>query len=312
MRKYVTWSVLAIVVMALSGATALAASQARVSGVVVDSSGKPISGATITVTCPEAAAFKKVLETDAKGRFRILLLDATKNFVFHTEADGYTAYDETIKVPAGTMDNEFTFQLQSLEESQAAKQDAILEQPGYKEYDEGRKLLQDGDLAGAHAKFTEAVAAVPDLAPAWSGLADIEFRNENYAKAMEYAETCLEYDDESSKCLAFAANSANALGDDEATQKYLARYQTMNPDDPATLFNQAADFLNALDDEKAKPLLEQCLEVDPEFDKCLFEYGMVLLRSGDLEGAKTYLNKYLEVAPEGPDATAARETVKYL
>ena len=58
------------------------------------------------------------------------------------------------------------------------------------------------------------------------------------------------------------------------------------PRRPATVFNQAAEYLNALDDEKARPLLEQCLEIDPDFPECLFEYGMVLLRTGDLEGAK--------------------------
>jgi tetratricopeptide (TPR) repeat protein len=301
-----------LLVVCLAGSLALASTQSRVAGVVVDTAGKPIAGATITVTCPEAAAYQKVMETDAKGQFKILLLDATKSYVFTTTAGGYSDYSETVKVPAGTMDNQLSFELQSLLESQAANQQQIMEQPGYKEYDEGRELLKADDLDGAHAKFTEAVAAVPDLAPAWGGLADIEYRRGDHAKALEYAETCIEYDDESSKCLAVAANSASALGDDAAKKKYLERYQAINPDDPATLFNQAADYLNALDDDSARPLLEQCLEVDPEFEKCLFELGMVLLRSGDLEGAKTHLNRYLEVAPDGPDATAARETVKYL
>jgi tetratricopeptide (TPR) repeat protein len=92
----------------------------------------------------------------------------------------------------------------------------------------------------------------------------------------------------------------------------MARYQALNPDDPATLFNQAAEFLNALDDEHARPLLERCLAVDPAFPQCLFEYAMVLLRSGDLGGAKAHLQRYLEVAPDGRDAAAASETVKYL
>jgi len=312
MRERPIWPVLSILVVCIACSVALAGSQARVSGVVVDSAGTPISGATITVTCPEAAAYKKVIETDGKGRFKMLLLDATRAYIFHTEASGYSEYEEIIKVNVATMDNEFTFQLESLQETEAAKQEAIMEQPGYKEYNEGRELLKADDLAGAHAKFTEAVAAVPDLAPAWAGLADIEFRNGNFAKATEYADACLEHDDENSKCLAIGANSANEMGNLEAKRGYMARYQEINPDDPATLFNQAADFLNALDDENARPLLEQCLAVDPEFPQCLFEYAMLLLRSGDLEGAKTLLNTYLEVAPDGPDATAARETVKYL
>jgi Flp pilus assembly protein TadD len=92
----------------------------------------------------------------------------------------------------------------------------------------------------------------------------------------------------------------------------MTRYQELNPDDPATLFNQAVEHLNAMDDEQARPFLEQCLEVDPDFPKCIFEYGMVLLRSGDLEGAKAQFEHYLEVAPDEVDAATARETVKYL
>ena len=41
-------------------------------------------------------------------------------------------------------------------------------------------------------------------------------------------------------------------GDAEAQHRYLARYQELNPDDPAALFNQAVEFLNNMDDEKAR------------------------------------------------------------
>ncbi len=301
-----------VIGISLVGFLALASTQARVSGVVVDSNGVPIQGATITVTCPESATYKKVLESDARGQFKILLLDATKSYIFATEAPGYTGDEREIKVGAGTMENEFTFSLQSQQETAEAERDAMFEQPGYKEYKEGRELFNAGDFDGARVKYAEAVAAVPDIAPAWAGLADIDYRAGDYSSAMDNAKNCLEYDDENAKCLAIAANSAKELGDTKAEALYMHRYQEVNPDDPTSLFNQAAEYLNALDDDKARPLLEQCLEIDPEFPACLFEYGMVLLRTGDLEGAKSQLNRYLEVAPDGKDAVAASETVKYL
>jgi tetratricopeptide (TPR) repeat protein len=314
MPERVKWTAVLTLVVGISlvGSMAPASTQARVAGVVVDSSGAPIQGATITVTCPESASYKKVLESDARGQFKILLLDATKSYIFTTEAPGYAGDEQEIKVGVGTMENEFTVQLQSQQESAAAERDAIFEQPGYKEYKEGRELFNAGDLDGARVKYAEAVAAVADIAPAWAGLADIDYRNEDYSSAMDNAKACLEYDDESAKCLAIAANSAKQLGDAEAEALFMHRYQELNPDDPTSLFNQAAEYLNALDDDKARPLLEQCLEIDPDFPACLFEYGMVLLRAGDLEGAKAQLNKYLEVAPDGKDAVAASETVKYL
>ena len=312
MRQLANLSFVAALVVSAAASSALASTQARVSGTVVASTGQPIAGATITVTSPEAPTYRKVLETEADGSFRLLLLDATKTYLFHTEAPGYVPLDREIKVGVGTMDNEFTFTLVSERESMAARQEAILEQPGFKEHSEGLDLLKAGDLDAARAKFAAAVAAVPDLAPAWGALADIDYRKGDYSSALANAQKCLEHDDESLQCLAIAANAARELGEDQAQHDYMVRYQELNPDDPASLFNQAAEYLNALDDEHARPLLEQCLEIDPDFPACLFEYGMVLLRSGDLEGAKAQLERYLEVAPDGPNASAARETIKYL
>jgi tetratricopeptide (TPR) repeat protein len=311
MRRTTLWT-LVVIAAAVGGSIALAASQARVAGTVVDTAGAPIAGATVVVTCPETPSFRKVLEVNAQGQFKILLLDATKAYVFAAEAPGYSGFEREVKVSVGTMDNQITMELMSLEQTAAAEREAILEQPGYKEHNEGLELLRAGDSAGARAKFAEAVAAVPDLAAAWAGMAEIDFDSGSYQDAFDNAEACLEHDDENVKCVAIAANAARELGDMEVNQRYVERYEELNPDDPTTLFNQAAEFLNALDDDQARPLLEQCLEVDPEFPQCLFEYGMLLLRSGDLEGAKAQLTTYLEVAPDGPDAAAAAETVKYL
>lgn len=304
-----------IVVVALAvllPAVALAGPQARVSGQVVDSAGAPIADATITVTSEALPSFEKVVTTDADGEFKLLLLDATKSYLFAVTADGYLSYNEEVKVPVGTTDNVFTFSLQTREEVTAEREKELMEQPGYKEFGEAQALLEQGDTAAARTKLVAAIEAKPGLVPAHELLATIDYESGDTALAMSSAERCLEADDESLTCLAIAANASSSLGDAEAHAGYLARYEELNPDDPATIFNHAVVYLNKMDDDKARPLLEECLAVDPDFAKCLFEYGMLLLRSGDLEGAKAHLERYLEVAPEGPDAVAARETVKYL
>jgi tetratricopeptide (TPR) repeat protein len=188
----------------------------------------------------------------------------------------------------------------------------LLQQPGYKELEEAKILLKAGDKEGARGKFAEAVAAMPDLEPAYVGLAELMYEAGETEQALAAAEKCLELDADSIPCLAIAANSSAALGNDAARAEYMARYQVLNPEDPTILFNEAAAFLNKLDDDGARPLLEGCLAADPDFPECNFEYGMLLLRGGDMEGAKTHLQKYLEVAPDGPQAVTAQETIKYL
>lgn len=299
-------------VLLLASSAAEAGPQARVSGVVVDTEGNPIADATITVTSAALPKFEKVFTTDADGEFKILLLDATKSYLFTVTADGYLDFKEQIKVMVGTMDNEFAFEMTTPTERTETRRQEIMDQPGYKEYGEAKELLEAGDATAARAKLEEALLAVPDLIEALEALAGMDYEAGNAELALETARRCLAVDDESLRCLAVAANAAGDLGEEAARDEYMAAYQTLNPDDPATVFNQAVAFLNKMDDAGARPLLEECLAIDPEFPKCLFEYGMLLLRTGDLEGAKTHLEKYIAVAPDGPDAATAAETVKYL
>jgi tetratricopeptide (TPR) repeat protein len=299
-------------ILGLAAAVAVAGPQARVSGVVVDSAGSPITAARITITSNELPSFVKEITTGDDGAFKVLLLDATKVYVFTVQATGYLEHAQEIKVAVGTTDNYFTFELATPEERAATKQQELKVQPGYKQLDEATELLAAGRDEEARARLVEAVAARPDLVEAYEVMADIDFDAGDNALALATARRCLELDGESLKCLAIASNAAGRLGDNEAQAGYLAIYQELNPDDPATAFNSAVVYLNKMDDDGARPLLEQCLEIDPDYSKCLFEYGMLLLRAGDLEGAKTQLDRYLEVAPDGPDATTAAETVKYL
>jgi tetratricopeptide (TPR) repeat protein len=314
MRHHITAPIalVAVFTMVMGIGSAVAGPQARIGGSVVGTDGEPIVGATITITCDALPKYTKILTTDKNGEFKVLILDATNAYLFTATAPGFLDYKEEIKVSVGTTDNDFTFELSTPEEISNARQQEVMEQPGYKEFGEAQELLEGGNPVEARARLEDALEAMPDFIEALEVMAGIDFDSGDAELALATARRCLEEDDESQKCLAVASNAAGMVGDSEAQAAYLAQYQGLNPDDPATLFNQAAGFLNKMDDESARPLLEQCLVVDPEFEKCLFEYGMLLLRTGDLEGAKAQFEKYLEVAPEGPDAATAAETIKYL
>lgn len=311
MMKYLTTAF--ILALAFLMTTPLwAGPQARISGIVTDSEGNPLPTATLTYTTNELKTFEKTINLKEDGTFKTLILDATRVYIFHLTAPGYRGHDEEFKVAVGTMDNFFELQLKSEAEVSAAQTQQLSERPGYKELEEGRELLKAGQSEQAKALFEQALVAVPTLLPAMEYLAEVQYETGDMEGALATAKRCLEEDEESLDCLAIAANTSDSLGDDEARNHYMSLYQSFNPDDPTSLFNQAVVFLNAMDDEQARPLLEQCLEVEPVFPKCLFEYGMVLLRMGDIDGAKAQFERYLEIAPDGEDAATAAETVKYL
>ncbi len=312
MRRIVRTVLVLGLMFAVPHATAWAGAQARVRGKITNSKGEPVKGGVITLTTKDISGFKKVIQAKDDGTFSFLILDATHKYLFHVEAPGYIPYEEEVKVPVGSMNFEKDIELKTQQEMQAMEQEKLLEQPGYKEFEAGKKLLEEGKKEEAAVQFEAAVKAMPDLVGAWAALAQIRYDAGDTKGAMAAAKSCLEQDPEAVPCLAVAVNASKDLGDTKAHADYLARYQQLNPDDPATIFNQAAGFLNKMDDEHARPLLEKCLQVDPDYPKCLFEYGMLLLRSGDMAGAKKALQHYLEVAPDGPDAAVARDTMKYL
>jgi len=306
-------TVTAIVTIALFGSVLVfAGAQARIRGTVVDSSGNPIPDAVITITCDAIEGYKKVLKVNKKGEFSTVILDATRHYKFHVQAPGFNPYEEPFKVPIGSTNNEFTFTLKTQQEMIKLEEKKLLEQPGYKQVEEAKALLEKGDKEGAHAKLEEAVKAKPDLQNAWEALANLDIAAGKNKLALREATKCLELDDESVECLAAAINASKALGKTKDAEAYMARYKQLNPDDPATIFNEAAQYLNKMDDAHARPLLEKCLKVDPDYPECVYEYGMLLLRTGDMAGAKAKLLHYLEVAPNGPQADGVKETLKYL
>ena len=301
-----------IVVVSLATSLGWTATQARVSGKVTDLTGTPISKAKITITSAELPTYTKEITTDGKGRYKVLILDATKTYNFHFEATGYGPLDQSVKVGVGSMDNDINVSLYSQQQVLDAQKDQLRAQPGYKELEEAYELIERGQEAEGRAKLQAAVDVLPDLAQGWTVLSELDFELGDYQAAYDHARRCLELDDESSSCLAVAANSAGKLGKVDEQQEYMALFHELNPDDPATIFNEAVPYLNAMDDENARPILEKCLDVDPTFPKCLYEYALMLLRTGDMEGAKAKLQQYLEVAPDGMDAATAAETIKYL
>jgi len=254
------------------------------------------------------------LQEGPRGRaerdFRLLLLDATKSYNFHVEAPGYAPFDHMIKVGIGTMDNEFTFSLQSNSEAAAAQQQAILQQPGYKELDEGLALLRSGQMDAARAKLNEAWRRFRSS----RGLGRVgrhRLPRRQPRRGPQARDVVLEHDAENMKCLAIAANSSKELGDLEAHHAYMVRYQALNPDDPATLFNQAAEFLNALDDEHARPLLERCLAVDrPSRSACSSTPWCCCAAATSRAPRPT--SSAISRWPRRSRRAAASETVKYL
>src|SRR5262245_37313102 len=79
---------LAILLLALP---ALAGTQGRGTGKVVDSAGQPVEGVTVTITTPSIKTFKLSVTTKKDGSYGFIVNDATILYDLKYEKEGFAA-----------------------------------------------------------------------------------------------------------------------------------------------------------------------------------------------------------------------------
>ena len=90
-----------IVLVSLVGISPLlGATEGRVAGTVVDPDGNPLADVQITVVARNYD-FETQRTTNKKGRFNLLVMDATREYGIILEKDGYQTIQEPIDPPLG-------------------------------------------------------------------------------------------------------------------------------------------------------------------------------------------------------------------
>jgi tetratricopeptide (TPR) repeat protein len=303
MRKSI---LLGLILMLVLPVTAFAVGQARMTGKVVDPTGKPIKDATITVVATEVRTFKETYKVKDDGTFAVAVVDGTIKYEFTVAAPGFGEYKEIIKMKLVPEKNERTFTL-GAPAGNTLVTTAIVD-PATNAYNEGAKLANENNLDAAIAKMDEAIKLKPELSAAYMALAKLYVRKTDYPKAIASAEKALELVGDDDDMYSVLAEAYAKSGNKEKAAEYKAKAPQNAPD----LFNQAVVHLNAGRDAEAVPLLVKATEIDATFSDAWFQLGMAYVRLSKNPDAKAALTKYIELAPNGADAPMAKEVIKYI
>jgi len=294
-------------ILALVSVSAFAVGEARLTGQVIDAEGNPIEGATVEVTSATSAkTFNETMKTNEDGKFTLFVLDGTITYKFTYSMEGYTPYEETMKLKLIPERNQRTITLGKGPAPGAAPEAQA--DPAVLLYNEGAELANQGQIPEAIVKLEEAVAVKADLTAGWEALAKLYARTENWPKAIIAAGKVLEISAEEPDMFGILAEAYDRTGDKTKAQEYAGKA----PANPPALFNQAAGLINGGNDKEAEPLLKRAVDADPSFAQAQYELGMVYVRMGNTASAKEHLQKYLDLEPEGRDAPVAREMLKYV
>lgn len=295
----------------------VAGAQARLRGKVTDSSGKPVEGATITVTTPSLRTFKLTLTSDKKGDWGTILNDATMPYHVRIEKEGFASAESDKKVPVGDVGEVNAKLLTTAEAGAAAAGSAVPAPPSPTEqaaltFNEGVDLLSAGNKAGAEAKFLEAVGKNPDLPQGWHALTTLAYEKKDWAKTLEYGRKATDLDPSLGQLYGMMSTAAAQSGDKAAAAEYQAKFEEANPESAETLYNKGIDFYNKKKIKDAEGMLLKAVEAKPEFALAHFWLGMASFNLNKKAAAKEHLEKYLELEPNGSEASTAKELLPLL
>lgn len=299
-----------VVALAFVATNAFAVGEGRMNGKILDAVSKqPIPNAVIKITATEKTTFTTDIKSNKKGEWAFFALDATIRYKFTVSAEGYIPYEEIVKIPLSvTTVKDFVL----TKVGDAAKTEAVGSikgaDPAVEAYNAGAALANAGDLAGAAAKFNEAVIAKPDLTAAWIALAKTSVKTKDWPKAITAANKVLEIDNEDMEMYAVLSQAYTATGD----KAKAAEAQAKLPKNAGAIFNEAARVINGGNDTEGEKLLKQAIAADDKMAIAYYELGMIYVRAGKSPEAKTNLTKYLELEPNGKDAAVAKEMISYL
>jgi len=291
-----------------------AAGEGRILGTVVDGTGAPIEGARALLTRP-GTGYKLEKKSDKKGQFTLLILDATLEYQIRVEKEGYGAFEGPAKAPLGEIAR-LTFTLEKTAAADPAAGQPALDGAGQaiEAYNEGVKLLQGGDLAGAAGKFQQASELDPKLPEAPAALADVLLELKKPAEALTAADLFLALKPGDVRGLRARYDAQKALGESAKARETLEALAKVDPsrETAVRLLNEGIGFFNAGKAAEALPLFQSASAADPTLVKAHYMLGLAYVNAGDPAKAKEHLQKFLELAPNDPEAATAKEMLESL
>jgi tetratricopeptide (TPR) repeat protein len=315
MKTSIGRAALAALVLALAFTGVLrAAGEGRIIATVVDDSGAPIEGATVTITRVGTAKLEKV--SDKKGEVMLLIRDATLDYQIAIAKPGYGPYQGSVK-PKFEDTVRLTFTLPKA--APAASKDAPGADQAILAYNEGVNALHAGDLAGAAAKLAKAAELDPKLAEAQAALAQVDLDLKRYGDSLAASDRLLALKPGDPDGLRTRYDALKLAGDNDKAREALDALAAADPKSPETavrFFNEGAERARAGKLDEAAVFFERVVAIapaDPKFAKAHYVLGLTDAKDDAKKAqAREELQTFLQMAPNDPDAATAKEMLAYL
>ena len=311
--------ILPVLVMAMLLAVPGFAQTGNISGKVVDTDGKPLTGATMSIDRQGITQHFEV-KTDNKGQYLHAGLP-TGQYKVSVMKDGKTLMtNERVVVTFGG-DTKTDFDLKNAragaaggvsdEERKKMAEEKAKSDATKASFEAARAALAANNYDEAIRLFKEAAEKDPTQHVIFANLADA------YAKAKKYDDSAAAY----KKAIelkadepAYYNNLGIALGNggkiDEATQN-LQKAAELNPAGAGqSYYNLGAVLTNKGRTKEASDAFKKAIEFNPQMAQAYYQLGISYFGAPNtIPDAIPVLEKFLQLQPTGPDAEAAKQLI---
>jgi len=299
---------LAAVSSILIVADASAQAGGRIAGTVTTPDGTPIEGVKITISA-EKLSHDIVKITNKKGKFTVAYTDATANYQYKFEKEGYQTMLLPVDPPVGgTQIRQFPMMpvgAGSQQETDAPGGGASGGgSPAIRTYNEGVEAQRLGDLDLAAESYRKAAKMNPELAAARTSLAAVLLQREDYASAAAEAEAALEIDPGDVRAMQLRFDAYRNLGDEAKASEAAAALRKIGDLDAAAarLFNEGVDAYAAGDIAMAQSKFQQVVQLSPDMVAPYLALAQISFAQGSAAEALAMAQSALEREPDNTQA----------
>jgi tetratricopeptide (TPR) repeat protein len=279
----------------LAAGSAWAIGEGRFTGTVMGQDGKPIAGAKITVTSP-GSSYKQEKTTNEKGKFTIMVVDATRKYEIRIEKEGFAPIQGPLPINVSApVNQDFTLVPAGPSAEEVAeikgKNDAVAA------FNEGVTLVKAKDLASAATKFEQALTLDPTITQGHQVLADVYFEMKKYPEAIASADKYLATNPaDTNGMYALKYDSYLAMGDKAKASAALQEMLQKEPgkDAAVRIFNLGAEAQRKDDDANAEKYLRQAIELDPTLERAYAALGTYYLRQKKYDASLDMADRLLQ------------------
>ncbi len=287
---------------------ALAESQGRLIGKVVDEKGDPIKGVTVTSTSPSVQGYKDEDTTDKRGIFKFDFPELNVVYRLKFEKIGFATFETDVTWQlVGTAHREYTMHPGSMVEAGGAPV-ASTSNAAIKAYNAGIAAYKAQDNAQAIADFKQAVEHDPKLYQAWAALSVAYFQDGNYQETVDAAEKAIALGSTNEVMLRARWEAYDKLGDkDKAAAALEDMKKAANAAAEAkNIYNQGVELFKTGDKEEALAKFQDAANLDPSLQDAQEAVATTALELKHYQQAATAAEHILQEDPGNDQALRIR------